>query len=127
MSRPEKILLLEDEILIALDVEYALEGAGFTRLNSFSRCDQAIFYLQDTTPDAALVDLHLQDGISREVVSILHERGVPFVVYSGMPCLPEEHGQIYLEGQWLQKPATPEQLVAAINECLNKREVKPRT
>jgi DNA-binding response OmpR family regulator len=120
MPRPETILLLEDEMLIALDVEYALEGSGFTRLKSFSRCDQVLAYLPNTTPDAALVDLHLQDGISREVVTILHERGVPFVVYSGMPCLPEEHGQIYLEGQWLQKPATPEQLIAAMDDCLER-------
>lgn len=120
MSRSETILLLEDEMLIALDVEYALENAGFTGLRSFNRCDQALAFLRDMTPDAAMVDLHLQDGISREVVALLHERGVPFVVYSGMPCLPEEHGQIYLEGDWLQKPATPEQLVAAMDECLER-------
>jgi DNA-binding NtrC family response regulator len=107
-------------MLIALDVEYALEGSAFARLKSFSRCDQALAYLHDLTPDAELVDLHLQDVISREIVTILHERGVPFVVYSGMPCLPEEHGQIYLEVQRLQKPRTPEQLVAATEDCLER-------
>lgn len=127
VQRSETILLLEDEMLIAIDVEDSLQTGGFTQLKSFNRCDQAIVYLANATPDAALIDLHLQDGISREVVGILHQRGVPFVVYSGMPCSPEEHGEIYLEGQWLQKPASPEQLVAAMEECLASTQSTPRS
>jgi DNA-binding NtrC family response regulator len=125
VQRSETILLLEDEMLIAIDVGDSLQSAGFTKLKSFNRCDRAIAYLAHSTPNAALVDLHLQDGISREVVGILHQRSIPFVVYSGMPCVPEEHGEIYLEGQWLQKPATPEQLVEAMERCLANNQPTP--
>jgi DNA-binding response OmpR family regulator len=112
------VLVLEDEALIALDVEYILQSAGFQDVITLSSRADAQQWLSDHTPHIAVIDPHLRDGMCIEVIQTLTERNVPFVVHSGER--PEEaEGEHGLhKGYWVAKPSRPEALVAAIKAGL---------
>jgi DNA-binding response OmpR family regulator len=108
------VLVLEDEALIALDVEDILQSAGFRDVVTISSRADAQQWLSENTPDIAVIDPHLRDGMCIEVIQTLTERNVPFVVHSGErpEDAEEEHG--FHKGHWVAKPSRPEALVAAI-------------
>ncbi len=78
-------LLAEDEAIIALMAEDALAESGFTVAGPFAHCARALSWLDDNTPDVALLDVELRDGPCTEVARVLSERGVPLVFFSGGP------------------------------------------
>ncbi|MEX0406784.1 response regulator [Aquibium sp. LZ166] len=87
MSSPHRLgpnaLLLEDEMLIALDFEDALLAQGFTSVMTFAEVQHARTWLETETPGVAIIDLHLRDGSSLELVGTLKSRGVPIIICSG--------------------------------------------
>jgi DNA-binding response OmpR family regulator len=111
---PDTVLLLEDQPLIALDVEDLLESAGHPHVRHLVSCADAEGWLEANTPRFAILDPQLEDGFCTEVARILTERQVPFIVYSGDLEGAEEEGSPFQNGEWLFKPARPEDLVAAV-------------
>lgn len=57
-----RILVVEDEALIALELESLLEDLGHIPVGVATNSQEAIALGRDTTPDLALVDIHLVDG-----------------------------------------------------------------
>lgn len=76
-------LLLEDELMIALDFEDALLSQGFARVVNFAAVERARSWLEQVTPDVTIMDLRLRDGSSLELVDTLKSRGVPIIICSG--------------------------------------------
>jgi DNA-binding response OmpR family regulator len=96
-------MLLEDEGLIALDLGYALENAGFT-VTTLASTRAAEEWLKQNSPDLAIIDILLQDGPSHRVAELLFERNIPFLVHSG--DLAHMHQDTPLaKGEWISKPA----------------------
>jgi DNA-binding response OmpR family regulator len=107
-------LLLEDEALIALDVEQSLVSEGFDVL-SFASCSDALNWLETATPTLAIIDVTLTDGDGDEAAQTLAARHVPFIVYSG--AAPDVRLRpAFRAGHWLSKPSGPGDLVAAIRK-----------
>jgi len=106
-------MIVEDQALIGLSLEASLEETGFTVVGPFMSCAQALQWLERNSPDLAVLDLMLRDGISLQIASALKSRGVPFVVYSGLPpkaeCPPE-----LCDAPWLEKPVSRETLAMAL-------------
>jgi len=98
------VLLLEDEALIALDLQAELESVGYIVAGPFETCTDALGWLAGNKPDCAVLDMVLKDGPSRDVALSLAERGVPLLVYSGhrqnVDALPE-----CVTATWVEKPA----------------------
>lgn len=111
MSAPEaaKILLVEDEFLLALQLERALIAAGYEVLGPFATVPQALGALAVQLPAAAVLDVNLVGGTVFEVADALAEEGVPFVFCTGRQAadLPPEHRSAPL----LQKPCAPQALL----------------
>jgi CheY-like chemotaxis protein len=59
-----RILLVEDEPLIALDLENILERLGHVVVGVAETRDEAVQLAADEGPDAALVDIKLRDGFT---------------------------------------------------------------
>ena len=59
-----RILLVEDEPLIALDLENILERLGHEVVGVAETRDEAVRLAEDEHPDAALVDIKLRDGFT---------------------------------------------------------------
>lgn len=59
---PMRILVVEDEALIALELEYLLEDLGHVTVGVANSSAEAIALGRTMSPDVALVDIHLIDG-----------------------------------------------------------------
>ncbi|KMO21131.1 response regulator [Methylobacterium platani] len=57
-----RVLIVEDEVFIALELECLLEEAGHVPVGVATRSGEAIALARDLAPDVALVDIHLADG-----------------------------------------------------------------
>ncbi|GJD47972.1 Protein-glutamate methylesterase/protein-glutamine glutaminase [Methylobacterium crusticola] len=57
-----RVLIVEDEAFIALELECLLEEAGHVPVGIAGHSAQAIALGRDQRPDVALVDVHLVDG-----------------------------------------------------------------
>lgn len=111
----QTILILEDEPLIAMDLEFMLEKAGY-ETKVCTTCADAKHWLEAETPAVALLDIRLKDGTCTDVASILNARGVPLIVCSGTAKL-DAH-EIFSKGTWLQKPTDDAAVVRAVEEAL---------
>lgn len=77
-----RILLVEDEFLIALDIEMELAGAGADVVCA-GRLEEAEALSRDTACDAAILDLDLHGRDSFPVADRLEARGIPFLFHTG--------------------------------------------
>lgn len=110
-----QILIIEDEPLVLLDLEDALAQAGARNLVPFSSIDDALAYLENEKPDAAIVDMLMHNQSSAQVVDVLLNAGVPVLVYSGAKPDPKnESERIFVGLNWLSKPASPETIMNAL-------------
>jgi DNA-binding response OmpR family regulator len=111
------VLVLEDEALIALNVQDELQDAGYEVAGPFSTCSAALEWLQTTTPDMAILDATLKDGPCREIALELSRREVPFLIYSGY----QEDRQLLSEFDhitWIEKPVPAGVLVQECQQLL---------
>jgi DNA-binding response OmpR family regulator len=114
MSNPASpiALLLEDDVLIAMDVECTLADGGF-EVVTCTTCSQARTWLNQNHPSVAVVDLHLRDGPSTEAVRLLTSLGIPFIIHSGVPGWDASLDEAFKSGRWISKPSTSDELIAA--------------
>jgi DNA-binding response OmpR family regulator len=114
----KSILILEDEPIIALDLEEEMAGAGFRDIQIFGSCVDAKAWLENNKPDVAIIDPGLKDGVCYDIAQSLNESVVPFIVYSGDRQVFESPDSAFRTGKWLCKPSDPADLVGAIKDSL---------
>ncbi len=83
------ILLIEDNLLFASELEMAIEDAGGTVVGPAPSLVTAFELVQDNRVHAAVVDVNLADGDSTAMIGLLLRHQVPFVVVTGVG-LPQE-------------------------------------
>lgn len=115
MTNKPLALLLEDELLIAVDVEMAFSQAGFSVV-IFSRCTGAEEWLQRNTPRVAVIDVSLIDGPCTKAATLLVERNVPFLVHTARRRPADDVAPVFNAGTWLEKPADVEQIAAVVTK-----------
>ena len=76
------VLVVEDELLIAMDLELLLQQHGWRVLGPATTVAEALRLLSGQTPDVALLDLNLHGELATPVAEQLQAQGVPFVVVS---------------------------------------------
>jgi DNA-binding NtrC family response regulator len=104
------ILVVEDEPLVALDIHRTFQDAG-ARVISARMRTQALEAVSSREVSAAVLDLVLADD-SEDLRRELTDRGIPYVIYSGMPKPPDE------KNVFIEKPAGSDRLVTAIEDAL---------
>lgn len=62
--KPLRILIVEDEFLIALELESLLQDAGHDVVGIAATSEEAMALGQQLAPDLAFVDIHLADGLT---------------------------------------------------------------
>ncbi len=115
-----RILLVEDEPLIAMFAEMALEDAGAEVIGPAAGIAAALAALEGQQVDAALVDVRLRGGESGyDLADTLAQRGIPFLLATGMQAqdVPPRHR----DAPVLPKPYTAPQLLAALGAVLEGR------
>ena len=81
-ARP-RVLLVEDEALVAMMIQETLAEFGFQVLGPISTASEALAAARERHIDAAVLDINLGDGLVYTVAEILAKRGVPFVFVTG--------------------------------------------
>jgi CheY-like chemotaxis protein len=78
-----RILIVEDETMIAMMVEDFLEDLGWDVVGWAGGTERALAMAQDAEIDAALLDINLRGQDTFAVADILSERHIPFVFATG--------------------------------------------
>ena len=108
-----RILVLEDEGLIALDIETALQDAGVAEVTTVSNVADALGAIDGSMFNAAILDLRLgADSWSYDVARRLREKGTPFIFSSGSADVDDAYRDVPL----VAKPFSSDQLVAKLIE-----------
>ena len=76
------ILVVENELLIAMDIAKALESAG-ANATMTTTARHAMILADHDGLAGAIMDHGLTDGDSTAVCARLKERGIPYISYSG--------------------------------------------
>jgi CheY-like chemotaxis protein len=106
-GRAPRILLIEDELLIALVIEEMAKDLGYRISGIASNLALARQELAKRNFDGALLDVHLDGRPCPELADLLMERDVPFAFVTGYDYIVEpRHENVPV----LQKPFTPAQL-----------------
>ena len=74
----KKVLIVEDDFLIAESLSHAIADYGFTVVGPVDTADRAVRLIGQEPPDGALLDVGLREGNAVEVAKAL-----PFVVVTG--------------------------------------------
>lgn len=84
MLQGRRVLLVEDEFLIASDLAQLLRQQGAEVLGPASTVRGALALLRDApAPDGAVLDVNLRGEMAFPVADALRDRGVPFVFATG--------------------------------------------
>lgn len=114
-----RVLVLEDEVFVGLELSFILEGAGYTTLGPAPDLETAEELLAQTTPDFAVLDVNLGGVNSAGIAAILTARKVPFVYVSGYT--PDYMDEYLPQAPFLSKPVQPDLLLEVIAEALGAR------
>lgn len=111
-----RILVVEDDFIVLLEIATVLNGAGATVLKC-ANIEQALQAIAADTFGAAVLDVRLGRDTIAPVARNLTELGTPFAFYTGQAT----HEAIML--QWpgariVSKPTSPVVLINAVAELL---------
>lgn len=115
-NRLGRILLVEDETMIAMELTAALQKAGHDVVGPARSVSGALTLLEGGSCDAAVLDINLGKETSAPIAEFLQRRQIPFVAVTGYnrSQLPEVMEQAPL----LTKPLRIEALLATLTDCL---------
>lgn len=115
-----RVMVVEDEALVALDLEMTLEDAGAVVVGPFLALPEAMRACAVADVDAAVLDLVLGRDLSHPVAEVLARRGIGTVFHSAhaearrMPA-------IYPAARMCPKPCAPATILRAIAEVMPAR------
>jgi len=113
--RGRSILVVEDEILIAMDIAQAFESAG-ANVTTTTTVRHALILVEHDGLSAAIMDHALNDGDSTQLCARLKERGIPCVSYSGFDPVKGADK----DAPFISKPASMDTILSAVEEMLKR-------
>jgi DNA-binding response OmpR family regulator len=114
-----RILIVEDEPFVALEIEHILCSAGFEIASSVPSIEKALAALNTRDCDLAVLDANLRGESVEPVGLVLRNRGKPFLFVSG-------YGRAYLpacfnDSPLLSKPFHAVELIRSVKHVLQSR------
>lgn len=108
----KRILVIEDEFLVALEIQSELSQAGFADIEHAATEREALQRLKERHWDAVVADTNLNGRGMGQVVAALNERHIPFVIVTGYSreSLPPEVAHVPL----IDKPFSGPHLVQTV-------------
>lgn len=119
------VLLVEDQSLIAMDLEDTLRQLGAREVRAFPSVAEAIHCLAEFTPHIAVLDFNLGTETSEAVAERLEARQAPFIFatgYGDSVMLPSR----FAYAPVIRKPVSATALAAKIAEALGAALPRPR-
>jgi DNA-binding NarL/FixJ family response regulator len=118
---PPRVLIVEDDFLIAMQTEVALAAAGFEVVGPATTAEEAVALAGETQPALAVMDIRLasqRDGIdaARQIYQQFAIRCIFATAHDDAHT--RGRAEPYAPLGWLPKPYTMASLVAAVAEAL---------
>jgi DNA-binding NtrC family response regulator len=114
----QHILIVEDEFLIALDLEETVREAGAQPVGPVGTVREALALLEQQTVSGAILDINLGSELSTAIAEQLQQRKVPFIYHTGQSDLLADPA--WPKAPVVSKPAMPAGLVAALAETISR-------
>lgn len=112
-----RVLIVEDEFFIALDIGQQLADAGFEVVGPAPSVAKALGLIAEQGCDVAVLDINLGGETSEPVARKLQESDKPFVVLSGYST--DNKLPWFGDAPVLTKPLRMEELVSALRSCID--------
>jgi CheY-like chemotaxis protein len=111
-----RVLIVEDEMLVAMELEEALQSFGCFVVGPASRIRHALQLATEEEIDAAVLDVNLAGEKVFPVAEVLTRRGVPFVFATGYGAAGIDG--VFPDSPILQKPYPEAALAVALADAL---------
>jgi PAS domain S-box-containing protein len=115
MGHGNRVLVIEDEALVALMTCEYLSDQGYSVIGPFRSTSDAMADVMHTQIDAAVLDINLDGELVYPVATILRDRGVPIVFISGYDA--ESVDDRFANELILNKPVRLEELGTMLNRA----------
>jgi DNA-binding response OmpR family regulator len=115
-----RILVVEDEPLIAGMIENVLNEQGFSCVGSATTLPSAEVFVRNVSVDAVLLDLRMKDGYAYSLCEMLDELNIPFAFVTAFP-------QEFIVEEWRErpycgKPFSEEDIVDTVYSLMRERQ-----
>lgn len=113
--RGRRILIVDDELLVALETQSLVLQLGGVVVGPYARVGPALEAVRTLPVDAAILDVNVAGTQSFVVADVLLERGIPFIFCTGYgrDSVPPRFASVAV----VEKPIIPEMVVAALAEA----------
>lgn len=113
-----RVLVMEDEFLIAMDVEQLCREHGAAEVTIIRHIEEFGSGLWDGEPfHVAILDVMLGGNPTTEIARQLFDRGIPFVFATGYTDI-QEHFDAAAEVEVVGKPYAGRELIAAVGRAM---------
>ncbi len=114
-----RILVVEDEMLVLMSIEMALEDLGCTAISAAASVAEALALIARHSFDAAMIDVNLGGEKSYPVADTLTQHGIPFAFSTGYG---DHNDRIDFDNRpMLRKPYSTADLLAVFEQLISER------
>lgn len=112
----KRILVIEDEFLVALEIQSQMREAGFGPVEHAATEKEALKRIQEGSWDAVVADANLNGRGLQRVTAALNQHRIPFIIVTGYSrdSLPPEVAQVPV----LHKPIDGQRLIQEVRRLL---------
>ena len=110
------VLVVEDEVLIAMDLEAMLTQRGW-RVISAATVQGALRLLEIERPDVALLDVNIGGEMVTPVAAALKKLDVPFVLSSAYDEMELQRVNLLVGALYVKKPVSQQRLYSVLAEA----------
>jgi CheY-like chemotaxis protein len=114
-----RVLIVEDEAMIAGLIESILRKGGWSVVGPVATLERALETIERERLDAALLDVRINGRDVYAVADVLMRRRIPFVFVSGFTRKQVPPG--YRDCAYIAKPFTPDAILALLEEVVGRR------
>lgn len=117
-----KVLIVEDNRIIALDIKESLEEFGFNVVGTVSRGEKALSWFSSNYCDVVIMDINLEGRLNglETAKYIIEDIKIPIVIISAQT---DDYSIQFAKEigiqEYITKPASPEQIANSIKRVLN--------
>jgi CheY-like chemotaxis protein len=112
-----RILIVEDELVVAMELEALLRDLGCIVLDAVPTIKRALDALREVRPDLAVLDVNLQGEWVTPVAEVLEAQGIRFVLVTGYGS-ERLHEEVLRGATRLRKPVDARALAAALADAV---------
>jgi two-component system, response regulator PdtaR len=125
VQRTSRILIVEDEFLIAMELDQTLRSAVYQVLGPAHNVSAALELLRAERPDAAVLDVNLAGEWVTPVAEVLRAMFVPFILASGYRAADLSADPLLRDAVNVGKPSGSKLLLKELGAVLRNDDTEP--